>query len=133
MNEFRGRGNLAAAPTLKRIQTSGAEDTVPVAEMRIYFDRPKPDGDNGFTDKGGFWLDVTLWDRQAEIAARLLPKGARVVVEGSLLEQQWNDKETGEPRSKLALRASRVDLDLSRVESVTLRPSRGRAEEPADD
>ncbi|MBK1734874.1 hypothetical protein CKO15_06130 [Halorhodospira abdelmalekii] len=114
-NFFRGRGNLGAAPTLRHTQ-----DT-PVANLRIYFDRPVPDGEGGFNERGGFWANVSLWGARAETAARLLPKGARVAVEGELFESQWEDKETGEARRQIEVRARYVDLDLARIESLTMR------------
>lgn len=129
-NNFHGRGNLGAAPTLRHAEHGG--ESTPVANLRIFFDRPKPDGNGGFEDKGGFWMDVALWGARAETAARLLPKGARVRVEGELFESTWADRETGEERSRLEVRAVSVDLDLSRVDEVTFRRrSEGEAERGA--
>ncbi|MBK5944822.1 single-stranded DNA-binding protein [Halorhodospira halophila] len=114
-NFFRGRGNLGGAPILRHTQ-----DT-PVANLRVYFDRPIPDGEGGFNERGGFWANVSLWGSRAETAARLLPKGARVAVEGELFESRWVDKETGDERRQLEIRARYVDVDLSRVDSLTVR------------
>ena len=114
-NKFSGRGNLGADPELRF--TAGGESD-PVCSLRIYFDRPKPDGKGRFEDKGGFWIDTNLWGTRGETAARLLKKGARVVVTGELYEETWQDKETGEDRSKVRIRAENVDLDLNRLENV---------------
>lgn len=119
-NHFIGRGNLGADPELKHIEIEGGSRTV--VGLRIYFDRPVPDGEGGFTDKGGFWLPVNLWGPKAEVIAKLLRKGTRVRVEGTLVQDTWDDKETGEPNSRIELQADSVDLDLARVESVTFRP-----------
>ena len=127
-NKFTGRGNLAAAPTVRHVEVDGEKRAV--ASMRIYFDRPVPNGEGEFEDKGGFWLDVSLWGPRAETAARLLDKGARVAVSGSLVQRTWEDKESGEPRSRIELIADQVDLDLSRVDSVSWR---GRQSEVTDD
>ena len=118
-NRFVGRGNLAAAPTVKHVEVD--DEKRAVASMRIYFDRNVPDGDGGFEDKGGFWLDVSLWGPRAETAARLLDKGARVAVSGTLVQRTWEDKESGEPRSRIELIADQVDLDLARVERIEFR------------
>ena len=115
-NKFSGRGNLGADPELR--YTAG-EDGEPVCSLRIFFDRPKPDGNGGFDDKGGFWLDVSLWGTRGEAAAQLLKKGARVSVSGELYEDAWQDNESGEERRKLRLRATHVDLDLARLVGVT--------------
>lgn len=118
-NRFEGRGNLAAAPELKRVQVDGEERLV--AELRIYFDRQVPDGDGGFIDRGGFWLSANLWGQRAEQVAALLPKGARVHVTGTLVQDTWTDKETGEPRKAVELVADYVSLDLGRLEGVSMR------------
>jgi single-strand DNA-binding protein len=114
-NKFSGRGNLGADPELR--YTAGGESD-PVCSLRIYFDRPKPDSKGGFEDKGGFWMDTNLWGTRGETAARLLKKGARVLVTGELYEETWQDKENGEDRSKMRIRAENVDLDLNRLENV---------------
>lgn len=115
-NKFAGRGNLGAEPQLRY---TPEPDSVPVCALRVFFDRPKPDGDGQFADKGGFWMDVRLWGARAETASRLLHKGARVAVTGELHEETWQDKTSGEERSKLCVRATYVDLDLTRLDSAT--------------
>ena len=118
-NRFEGRGNLATAPELKRVQVDGEERVV--AELRIYFDRQVPDADGGYTDRGGFWLTANLWGPRAEQVAALLPKGARVHVTGTLVQDTWTDKQTGEERRAVELVADYVSLDLGRVEGVSMR------------
>jgi single-strand DNA-binding protein len=134
-NRFQGTGNLAAAPTLKAIEVNGERRHC--AELRVYFDRPVPDGTGGFEDKGGFWLNVTLWGKRAEQAARVLPKGARVLVEGDLVQHSWTDQGSGEARTRLELQASELALALQRIEHITWRSSAGgsanEAPEPSDD
>ncbi len=117
-NQFIGRGNLGADPELKHVEIEG--ETRSVAELRIYFDRPVPDGEGGFIDKGGFWLPVNLWGPKAEVIAKHLCKGARVRVEGTLVQDTWEDKDGGEV-SRIEVQADSVDLDLARVEAVTFR------------
>lgn len=122
---FSDIGNLGADPELKEVEVEGEPRTV--TEMRIRFDRPVPT-DDGFEDRGGFWLDVSLWDKRGgERAAAVLRKGARVFVRGTLVQEQWKDRETGGDRSKFKLLAHYVALDLARVEAVELRQSQGRA------
>jgi single-strand DNA-binding protein len=115
---FCGRGNLADVPELKTVEINGEEREV--AQMRIYFDRLVPKGDDDFDDKGDFWLNVNLWGPLAENAARILQKGARVYVDGRLERHEWQDCETGSERVKLILQAHYIALDLSRVKSATL-------------
>lgn len=126
MNQFGGTGNLADAPTLKTVQVNGEDRKV--AEMRVFFDEYKPDGQGGFEQDGGFWLDISVWGKRGEQVAELLRKGARVNVTGRLEEDRWADKETGEERSKLRLVADDVYLSLSRIEAVQFRPKRTAVE-----
>lgn len=124
-NKFFGRGNLGAEPVLR--YTAG-EDGAPVCDLRVYFDRRKPDGNGGYVESGGFWMDVSLWGARGELAARLLKKGARVSVIGDQFEDTWDDRDTGERRSKYRVRADTVDLDLSRVDSIVWKTRAEHAE-----
>lgn len=47
------------------------------------------------------FVDVTCWGRTAEIAGEYLAKGRQVLIEGRLKLDQWDDKESGQKRSKL--------------------------------
>jgi single-strand DNA-binding protein len=122
-NMYQGTGNLADRPALKTVQVNGEERKV--AELRVFFDNYRPDGQGGLEQTGGHWLDVSLWDYKAEQAARLLRKGARVYVIGRVELDTWSDKETGEPREKLRLVADDVLLSMTRLKSVEFEPKRG--------
>ncbi len=47
------------------------------------------------------FVDITLWGRTAEIAGQYLNKGRQVCIEGRLQMDTWDDRETGQKRSKL--------------------------------
>jgi single-strand DNA-binding protein len=57
---------------------------------------------------------VTVWDRQAENCCQYLRKGSAIHVEGSLRMDTWDDKTTGEKRSKIRVHADRVQFLDSR-------------------
>lgn len=46
------------------------------------------------------FIDVTAFGKQAEVLAQWLKKGAPLLVEGRLKLDQWDDKATGQKRSK---------------------------------
>lgn len=121
-NEFNGTGNLGADPEVRFVKT-GDQNNNKVMNLRIFFDRAIPDGEGGYIEKGGFWLNCNYWHRNAEEYAQLLRKGMRVRVEGRLLLQEWKDKETGADRSELVLRVFDLTLALNRIASVTLKES----------
>ncbi len=62
------------------------------------------------------FIDVTLWGRTAEIAGEYLAKGRPVLVEGRLHQDKWDDKETGQKRSKLKVVADTMQLMGGRSE-----------------
>ena len=47
------------------------------------------------------FVDITLFGRTAEIAGQFLSKGKPVFIEGRLQLDTWDDKQTGQKRSKL--------------------------------
>jgi single-strand DNA-binding protein len=67
----------------------------------------------------GEWRDRTEWhnlvafQRKAEVVRDYVRKGSKILVEGKLHTEQWDDKETGEPRSKTKI----VVLDLTLLSS----------------
>jgi single-strand DNA-binding protein len=118
--KFWGKGNLGKDPVLKSVKKDGEDRSV--CEMRIMFDRMVPDGDNGFINKGGFWMNVNAWGSLGESCARMLRKGMRVKVEGSQVQHDWKDGETGQDKSRIELVADDVTLDLRWIETVVLSP-----------
>jgi single-strand DNA-binding protein len=54
------------------------------------------------------YVDVTFYGKLAEIVAKHLKKGSPILVEGPLRQQRWQDKDTGQNRSKLSLVASEM-------------------------
>ncbi len=75
-------------------------------------------GRDGERREETLFIDVTVWDRQAETCCQYLRKGSSIHVEGSLRMDTWEDKNTGEKRSKIRVRADRVQfLDSRRADS----------------
>ena len=57
---------------------------------------------------------MTLWGRTAEIAGEYLKKGRPVFIEGRLQLDTWDDKQSGQKRSKLKVVARRLQFLGSR-------------------
>ena len=74
-----------------------------------------------FVDSGGFWINVSWFDRKAEIAGRLLKKGAAVIVSGDLHVEVWVDKDTGEQKAAYKVNADEVSLDMRSLADVAYR------------
>lgn len=56
------------------------------------------------------FVDVTLWGRTAEIAGQYLKKGRPVYIEGRLQMDTWDDKTSGQKRSKLKVVGENMQL-----------------------
>ncbi len=55
------------------------------------------------------FVDVVVWQRQAELCQQYLSKGSPVLVEGRLEYDEWKNPQ-GETRNKLRVRADRVQF-----------------------
>ncbi len=105
-------GRLTFDPELRRTPNGTA-----VTELRMATNRSWS-GRDGERREETLFIDVTVWDRQAENCCQYLRKGSSVHVEGSLRMDTWDDKTTGEKRSKVRVHADRVQfLDSRRGES----------------
>lgn len=56
------------------------------------------------------FIDVQCWDKLADSVADNKRKGDYVVVQGQLREDSWDDKETGQKRSKTLINAHMVEF-----------------------
>jgi single stranded DNA-binding protein len=70
--------------------------------------------ENGEKREEVTFVDVTLWGRQAEIAGEYLKKGRPVFIEGRLQLDTWDDKTSGQKRSKLKVVGEGMQLIGSR-------------------
>ena len=106
-------GRLTHDPVLRRTPTTGSAVTdLRLATSRVYTTR------DGQRKEEPLYIDITTWNRQAENCCEYLKKGSQVHVEGYLKMESWDDKTTGEKRSKIRVQAERVQfLDSRRGES----------------
>lgn len=54
------------------------------------------------------FFDVTAWEKTGELVAQYLSKGRRVLVQGRLRQDSWDDKDTGKKRTKVEVVANDV-------------------------
>ena len=64
------------------------------------------------------FFEIKVFGRLAERVVPQLGKGDLILVEGRLHQDKWNDKETGEPRSKIRVVALDIKI-LSKVSPKT--------------
>ena len=97
-------GNLTADPELRYTPKGTAVTDIRLAINRYYA------GDNSERQEETTFVDVTLWNRQAEVAGNYLSKGRGVFVEGRLQLDSWEDKASGQKRTKLRVIGENIQL-----------------------
>src|SRR5438045_4386125 len=88
-------GNLTRDPEVRYTPKGTAVTELGMAVNRVYT------AENGEKREETTFVDVTLWGRTAEIAGEYLKKGRPVFIEGRLQLDTWDDKQSGQKRSKL--------------------------------
>jgi single-strand DNA-binding protein len=88
-------GNLTRDPEIRYTPKGSAVCDLGLAVNRQYT------LENGEKREEVTYVDIVLWARLAEIAAEYLKKGRPVFIEGRLQLDTWDDKQSGQKRSKL--------------------------------
>ncbi len=87
-------GNLTRDPDLRYMPNGTA-----VANFGLAVNRKWKSGDGSDREETLF-IDVTAFARQAEVMSEHLSKGRPVFIEGRLRLEQWEDRQSGQKRSK---------------------------------
>ncbi len=97
-------GNLTRDPEVRYTPKGTAVTEIGMALNRVYT------AENGEKREEVTFVDVTLWGRTAEVAGEYLKKGRPVFIEGRLQLDTWDDKASGQKRSKLKVVADSMQL-----------------------
>jgi single-strand DNA-binding protein len=95
LNKVIVMGNLTRDPELRYTPKGTAVGEIGVAINRVW------NNEQGQRQEEATFVDITLWGRHAELAQQHLGKGSGVFIEGRLQIDTWEDKATGQKRSKL--------------------------------
>lgn len=97
-------GNLTRDPQVRFFANERA-----VADFGLAINRrfKTPDGQQ---KEETTFVDVEAWGRTAELVGQYLTKGSPCFIEGRLRLDSWDDKKTGEKRSKLKVVADSVQF-----------------------
>lgn len=96
-------GNLTRDPELRFTQSG-----IPVCSMGVVWNQRS--GSNG--EEKAHFFNVTCWRDLAENCAASLSKGMRVVVYGRIDYSSWEDRDSGQTRSKVEIQADEVSPSL---------------------
>jgi single-strand DNA-binding protein len=110
-------GNLTRDPEVRYTPKGSAVCDLGIAVNRVYTT------DSGEKREEVTYVDVVLWARLAEIAGEYLKKGRPVFIEGRLQMDTWDDKQTGQKRTKLRVVGETLQLLGSRAGGATGAPA----------
>lgn len=102
-------GNVTRDPEVKYTTGGTAVTELGLAVNSTWFDKKSNERKEEVT-----FVDVTLWGRQAEVAGEYLAKGRPVLIEGRLQLDSWEDKQSGQKRSKLRVVGEQMQMLGSR-------------------
>ena len=97
-------GNLTRDPEVRYTPKGSAVADLGIAVNRQYT------LENGEKREEVTFVDVTFWGRTAEVAGEYLKKGRPVFIEGRLQLDTWDDKQSGQKRSKLRVIGETMQL-----------------------
>jgi len=118
-------GNLTRDPEIRYTPKGSAVCDLGIAVNRQYT------LENGERREEVTYVDVVLWARLAEIAAEYLKKGRPVFIEGRLQLDTWDDKQSGQKRSKLRVIGENMQMLGSRPGGGGAASDAGDEERPA--
>jgi single-strand DNA-binding protein len=97
-------GNLTRDPQVRFLSNEKA-----VAEFGLAINRKIKTADGQVKDETVF-VDCEAWGRTAELVGQYLTKGRAALIEGRLKFDSWEDKASGQKRSKLKVVADTVQF-----------------------
>lgn len=122
LNQVIISGRLTRDASLKTLSSGSSVAELSVASNRIWNDR------NGNKQEETVFVDVDLWGKQAEYFGNNLKKGDYVMVTGRLRRESWETD--GQKRSKLSLRADKIDLPPKVVNTTSSQEPEVNFDEP---
>ena len=90
-------GNMTRDPEARSLPSGQAITKFSLAVNRAYTTK------EGEKREEVTYVDIDSFGKQAEIIAKYCGKGSGILVEGRLKLEQWEDKKTGEKRSRLGV------------------------------
>ena len=97
-------GNLTRDPELRYTPKGTAIAKIGLAVNRVWTT------DTGEKKEEVTFVDVDIFGRTAENVGQYMRKGSPMLIEGRLRLDQWDDKQTGQKRSKLGVVAESVQF-----------------------
>lgn len=90
-------GNLGGDPDVKYFESGSVNAKFSLAVRKSKNDDPD-------------WFNCVAWGKTAETIANYLRKGSKVAIDGSLGEESWTDRQTGELRTSTIVKVERLEM-----------------------
>ena len=100
-------GNVTRDPELRFTPSGAANASFGLAVNRRWQNRQTQEWEEQVS-----FFDVVCWREMAENVSESLTKGSRVIVTGRLHQRSWDDKNTGDKRSKVEVVADEIAPSL---------------------
>ena len=97
-------GNLTRDPEVRYTPKGTAIAKIGLAVNEVYTT------DQGEKKEFTTFVDIDVWGKQAETLAQYVSKGSPLFVEGRLRLDTWDDKETGQKKSKMKVICDRFQF-----------------------
>jgi single-strand DNA-binding protein len=111
-------GNLCRDPEL-RFTPSG----LAIASISLAINRKWKDANGELKEEVSF-IDCTAFGKTAEVAGQYVKKGNPLHLSGRLKQEQWDDKQTGQKRSKIVVIVDSLQLMGGKREDSDSAPPR---------
>ncbi len=95
LNKVQLMGNITRDPEVRYTPKGTAVTDISLAINRNF------NSDDGERREETTFVDITFWGRQAEVIGEYMKKGRPLYVEGRLQLDSWEDKTSGQQRSRL--------------------------------
>ena len=79
------------------------------ANVSIAVNRGRKDASGQYVEEVSYF-DIVIWGKTAENLKPYLTKGKQICVDGVLKQDRWQDRQTGENRSRVVINANAVQL-----------------------
>lgn len=127
LNKVQLMGNITRDPEVRYTPKGTAVTDISLAINRTY------SSDDGQRHEETTFVDITFWGRQAEIIGEYMKKGRPIYVEGRLQLDTWEDKTSGQQRSRLKVVGENFQFLGSRDDGGGSSRGGGHASQASDD
>lgn len=103
MNQVNIIGNITRDPETREVADTS------VTNFSIAYNE-KFKAKSGESKEKTTFVDIEAWGKKGEVIAQYLGKGRKIGITGALEQQTWEDKTSGEKRSKLIVKL--LDFDF---------------------